>query len=180
MNRVGLPAASRTTFWIALYTILAISSLCSASLHAQSANTLYKLGQAAETREDYDTAFDSYQKAYAKAPKDLRFRTALARVRLWASSTHLTKGRKMLQAGDQQGALAEFLHAAEIDPGNEAAQQEIAHVRDLQGEAQPRVDTGLPEQASRMEEIDSMGSPVQLKPVSNEPLTLHIDRKSVV
>jgi general secretion pathway protein D len=174
MNRVGLPATSRTTFWIALYTILAISSLCSASLHAQSANTLYKLGQAAETREDYDTAFDSYQKAYAKAPKDLRFRTALARVRLWASSTHLTKGRKMLQAGDQQGALAEFLHAAEIDPGNEAAQQEIAHVRDLQGEAQPRVDTGLPEQASRMEEIDSMGSPVQLKPVSNEPLTLHM------
>ena len=41
----------------------------------------------------------------------------------------MTKGRKLLQAGDEQGALAEFLHAAEIDPGNEAAQQEIAKIR---------------------------------------------------
>ena len=83
----------------------------------------------AEARQDYDAAFDDFQKANAKNPKDLTYRTALYRVRVSASAMHITKGRKLLQAGDNQGALAEFLHAAEIDPGNEAAQQEIALVR---------------------------------------------------
>jgi general secretion pathway protein D len=174
MKRAGVPAASRATFWIALCTILAVFSLCGVSLHAQSANTLYKRGQAAEARQDYDLAYDTYEKAYAKAPQDLRLRTALARVRLWCSAGHLTKGRKMLEGGDQTGALSEFLHAAQIDPGNEAAQQEIAHVRALQGAIPDRATDVSPEQASKLEQIDSMGSPIELKPVSNEPLTLHM------
>ena len=52
-------------------------------LHAQSANTFYKQGQAAEAREDFDAAFDDYQKAAAKVPNDLRFRERyLSRPRL--------------------------------------------------------------------------------------------------
>ena len=93
----------------------------------------FKRGQTAEAREDYDAAYDNYQKALAKAPKDLPYRTALYRVRISASAMHVTKGRKLLQAGNEQGALAEFLHAAEIDPSNEAAQQEIARVRQKHG-----------------------------------------------
>ena len=61
----------------------------------ESANTDYKQGQAAEAREDYDTAFDDFQKAFKKDPKDTRFKIALARVRVTASSVHVTKGRKL-------------------------------------------------------------------------------------
>lgn len=174
MNRDRSAAASRSNFWIALLLILAFCGLFAAPLCAQSANTFYKRGQAAEAREDFDAAFDSYQKASAKAPKDLRIRTALYRVRLSASGVHLTKGRKLLLAGDEQGALAEFLHASEIDPGNEAAQQEIARVQARSGQQMQRAPEMSPEAASKQEEIDSMGSPVVLKPVSNEPLTLHM------
>ena len=124
-----------SAFSFALLLVMAILGLSSVSAHAQSANTLYKHGQAADAREDYDAAFDNYQKAAAKAPNDLRYREALIRVRVSASGLHLTKGRKLLVGGDIQGALAEFLHASEIDPGNEAALQEIARVRALQGEA---------------------------------------------
>ena len=109
--------------------------LSSVPLHAQSAKTLFKRGQTAEANEDYDTAYNDYQKALAKAPKDLTYRTALVRVRVSASAMHMTKGRKLLAAGDEQGALAEFLHASEIDPSNEAAQQEIAKVRQKHGES---------------------------------------------
>ena len=77
----------------------------SVSLHAQSANSLYKNGQSAEARQDYDAAFDFYQKANAKNPKDLSYRAALYRVRQTASSMHLTNGRKLQQSGDEQGAL---------------------------------------------------------------------------
>ena len=166
-----------------LFTVAALFSLAAPSLHAQrgqSANSLYKAGQTAEAREDYDAALDAYQKANAKNPKDLSYRAALYRVRVSASAAHLTKGRKLLEAGDQQGALTEFLHAAEIDPGNEAAQQEIARVRAKTGQGPPTEEAALPEPEGEQQEIDSIGAPAELRPISNEPLTLHMTEDAKV
>src|SRR5579863_5134273 len=143
--RAFAPAARRAAVRFATLAVLAVFGLHSVPLHAESARSMFKRGQAAEAREDFDTAFVEHQKAAAKAPKDLEFRTALIRVRVSASGLHMTKGRKLLQGGDQPGALAEFLHAAEIDPGNEAAQQEIARVRAQQGQASPQTETSLPQ-----------------------------------
>lgn len=167
-------------FRIVLLAAFAASLLSGPRAQAQSANSLYKSGQAAEARQDYDAAFDFYQKANAKNPKDITFRAALYRIRTTASAMHLTKGRRLLQAGDEQGALAEFLHAAEIDPGNEAAQQEIAKVRAKTGASPPQTEAAVPEAPGEQQEVNSMGSPVTLKPVSNEPLTLHMVQDSKV
>ena len=152
MKRTPAPAVagimrSRTLFAIALLAAAAGFGLPCARAYGESANTDLKQGQAAEAREDYDTAFVDYQKALKKNPKDVRFKIALARVRVTASSMHVTNGRKLEQAGDTQGALAEFLHAGEIDPSNEAAQQEIARIRQKQGESAPAPEAGLPEPA---------------------------------
>jgi len=171
---------SGAAYGIAVLSVLAIFGMSSAQLHAQSANSYFKTGESAEAREDYDAAFDNYQKAFAKDPKDLRYRTALYRVRVTDSSMHLSKGHKLLASGDEQGALVEFLHAAEIDPGNEAAQQEIAKVRQRQGALAPKSDAGLPEEAGSQDELDTMGAPTELKPLSNEPLTLHMTEDTKV
>ncbi len=167
-------------FWIALFAVLAVFSLSSVSLRAQSANAFFKRGQTAEAKEDYDAAFDNYQKAYKKDAKDLRYRTALYRVRITASAVHVTKGQKLLDAGNEQGALAEFLHAAEIDPSNEAAQQDIARVRQKHGEVAPANETSLPQIEGKQEDLDSMSAPATLRPVSSEPLTLHIQEDAKV
>ena len=151
-----------------------------AKVYAESANTDYKQGQAAEAREDYDTAFDDYQKALKKNPRDTRSKIALSRVRVTASSVHVTNGRKLEQAGDTQAALGEFLHAAEIDPSNEAAQQEIARLRQKQGESAPVPDVGIPEPPAEAEQLQTIESPPELKPVSNEPLSLHMAEDSKV
>jgi len=184
-RRVVAPAAfvavlSRSAFWIALLAASAGFCLTSLPLHAESAASIFKQGQNAEAREDYDTAFNDYQKAYAQTPKDLRYKAAFYRIRVVASSLHVTKGRKLLEGGDAQGAMVELLRAAEIDPANEAAQQEMAHAREKLGEAAPTSDTSLPEGAEKHEEIESMGGPAQLKPVSNEPVTLHMTEDSKV
>jgi general secretion pathway protein D len=153
------------------------------NLHAQhspSASSLYKAGQNAEAREDYDAAFDDFQKANAKNPKDLSYRAALYRVRVSASAVHLTRGRKLLDAGDQQGALGEFLHAAEIDPGNQAAQQAIAQIRAGNGQPSTAADASLPEPTGEQAEIDTIGAPPVLTPISNEPLTLHMTEDAKV
>jgi general secretion pathway protein D len=168
------PSLFRLPIRIAATFLLVLAGLAAVPVRAQSANALFKRGENAEAREDYDAAFNLYQQAQAKAPKDLAIRTALARVRVTDSAVHLTKGRKLIQAGDEQGALVELLHAAEIDPGNEAAQQEIAKLRLKHGEAQrPGSETSLPQEPGTSEELDTMSSPVELKPISNEPLTLH-------
>ena len=164
------PAIWRGAHWIALFGFLALSCL---PLHAESAGSMYKHAQAAEAREDYDAAFDLYQQAFAKAPNELAYRTSLYRIRVSASGFHMSKGRRLLDGGDEQAALVEFLHAAEIDPGNEAAQQEIAKLRKRHGEASPQGETSPPRDEARQQELESMGSPVILKPMSNEPLTLH-------
>jgi general secretion pathway protein D len=174
------PIFRGAAFWIAGLSLLAIFCLSSVRLHAESAYSYFKKGESAEAREDYDAAFDNYQKAYAKDPKDLRYRTALYRVRVTDSSIHLSKGRKLVNSGDDQGALVEFLHAAEIDPGNEAAQQEIAKVRQRRGELATTQEAGIPEEAGKQDEVESMGAPTELKPLSNEPLTLHMTEDTKV
>jgi general secretion pathway protein D len=185
MNRTPAPAVagimtSRTVFAIVLLAAAAGFGLPGARVYAESANTDYKQGQAAEAREDYDTAFDDYQKAFNKDPKDARFKIALSRVRVTASSAHVTKGRKLAQAGDTQAALSEFLHAAEIDPSNEAAQQEIARIRQKQGESASVPEVGLPQPPAEAEQLQMIEAPPELKPVSNEPLSLHMTEDSKV
>ena len=131
---------------------------------AESASNLYKHGQAAEAREDYDAAFDNYQKADAKAPKDLRYRTALVRVRVSASGLHMTKGRKLLAGGRRAGRAGRVPpcrgdrsrqrgRAAGDCPGSQARKDQAPA-----GRAQsPRRCAG------KQQEIDSMGSPVMLQ-----------------
>jgi general secretion pathway protein D len=184
-RRVDAQAASKSVLmgaasWIALLAVVAAFGLSSASLRAQSANTLFKRGESAEAKEDYDAAFDNYQKAYKKDSKDLRYRTALYRVRITASSAHVTKGEKLLKAGNEAEALTEFLRAAEIDPSNEAAQQAIARVRKKNGEVAPASETSVPEAVGKQEDLESMGAPAVLRPVSNEPLTLHMTEDTKV
>jgi general secretion pathway protein D len=177
--RAGI-VALRAAFVLFLAAAAAGVGFPAAKLHAQSANTDFKRGQAAEARQDYDTAFDDYQKALNRDPRDARFKIALARIRETASAAHVSKGRALYQSGDLQGALAEFLHAAEIDPGNEAAQQEIARVRQKQGTNQSAPEIGLPQPPAETEELESVEAPAQLKTLSDEPLSLHMTEDAKV
>ncbi len=172
--------ASRWTLALALLAAVAGFGVPAARLHAESANSDFKQGQAAEAREDYDTAFEFYQKAHTRDPKDARFKIALARIRVTASSAHITNGRKLLQSGDVQGALSEFLHAAEIDPGNEAAQQEIASVRQRQGASAAAPEVGLPQPPGEVQELNQVEAPPELRPLTNEPLSLHMSEDAKV
>jgi general secretion pathway protein D len=182
--RVLFPAAAgqasaRAVLRFALLAVLATVGLSCVGLHAQSVRSEFRRGQDAEARQDYDAAFTFYQQAYNRDPKDLRYRTAYYRLRITAAALHVTKGRQLLQAGDMQGALAEFLHANEIDPADEAADQGIARVREMEGGAAPPP-SSLPVPASEQQQLDSIGAPPQLTPISNEPLTLHMTQDAKV
>ena len=62
---------------------------------AQSAQTYYKRGQAAEATDDFDNAYQNFQKAFTMSPKNEVYRTAYYRVRFTDASMHVTKGRNL-------------------------------------------------------------------------------------
>ena len=179
-HRAATPAATRFVFWIAFFAVLAVLGPGSVALHADAGRSFYKRGQAAETAEDYDAAYLNYQRAYAASPNNLHYRASLYRVRLSASALHVTKGRKLISSGDEQGALVEFLRAAEIDPGNEAAQQEIAKVRNRYVQQAQASAASPPVTSEQAAGIDTIASPTELRPMSSEPLTLHMVEDSKV
>jgi general secretion pathway protein D len=168
MNRKLLFSPLRATFLL----VFALTLAAGASLHAQSAGKLYKQGQAAENSEKWDAAFEAYQQAYAKNPKDLRYRTAMYRVRGAASAIHLTRGRQLEKSGEDQAAMVELLRALDIDPSNEAATQEIEALRERQKHAAVQAPPVPPAEVARQAAFDSLGGPIELKPMSTEPFTM--------
>jgi general secretion pathway protein D len=141
---------------------------------SKSAKSWYKAGQAAELHKDYDTAFADYQHAVNLRPKDLRYKADFARMRFQAAAAHVDRGRVLIQSGDLNGALVQFQRALEIDPSYQAAQQEIDQLQKQISATPPGGPPAPTEQASRMDEtlasISSISGPVELKPLSNEPI----------
>jgi general secretion pathway protein D len=159
--------------------ILGVSlSVCSLAASGPKAKTLYERGQAAEAKDDSIAAYEDYYQAYQKEPKNLRYKTFYERLRFPAASAHVSKGEKLSAQGDVTGALTEFMRALEIDPSNELAHQDIQHAREKLATPQANQETSIPE--SKTAELNQVGSPVQLKPISNEPLTLHMTEDSKV
>ena len=96
----------------------------------------------------------------------------------WRFRARGNRGKTHALRGTTTGALTEFLRALEIDPSNELAHQDIQKARDKLSTTQPNQETSIPE--NKAEELSQVGSPVQLKPISNEPLTLHMTEDSKV
>ncbi len=149
-----------------------IVAACSQLIASDFAKSLYKQGQAAEARQDYDVAFDSYRKATFGDPGNLKYKTACERIRPIASEQHIKRGKALQESGKITGALTEFLRAAAIDPSNEAAGQAIAG---LEGKITPNPQkSDVPQLPNERKRLASLASPINLKPISGEPITLHM------
>ena len=170
----------RSALYALAFFSVAGASLFAPAAHAQSAATWSKRGADAEVREDYDTAYEDYKKAHDKKPKDLRFLAHFERMRFLAATQHIDRGRLLRQSGDYGGAITQFMRAAQIDPSNQAAQQEIERSQREQPAPQPTgaaaVAAGeqMSQQRQTLAAINSIAGPIQLKPVSNDPITLHM------
>lgn len=154
------------------------------SAQAQSASKWNKRGQAAEARSDYDAAYEDYRQAHIKSPTDLRYKTRYENMRFRAAASHVDRGRVFLQGGDVGGALVEFQRALEIDPSNQTAQQEIDQIRATQASGGVAAGPAMQQTARQNEEQKQIGSVkgiTELKPTSNDMITLHMveDTKNI-
>ena len=170
-NRFGVVQARRIVAGAAVLAASAVLAIPPA--HAQSAGSWAKRGADAEFREDYDAAFEAYRQAHLLKPRDLRYQTKFERLRFAAAAAHVDRGRVLRQSGDLNGALTEFERALSIDGGNQTAQQEItATERELSTSPGATLQQQAPIGPSAA--VVSVASPVDLKPISNDPITLHM------
>ncbi len=160
-----------------------VALLCFAAgpvaVHAQSSGAFNKRGQAAEVREDYDTAYEAYKSAVQKSPKNLAYKAHFERMRFLAAVQHIDRGRVLRQNGDYTGAIQQFIRAAQIDASNQAAQQEIEITQreqppvGLTGPAAVAQAEQMSQQHAMLEAVNSIAPPVELKTVTTETYTLH-------
>ena len=146
---------------------------------SDAAKSLYKQGQTAELHQDYEAAFNAYRKSSLEDPTDLRYKSACERTRPIVAEIHVKRGKVLRDSGNITGALTEFLRAVAIDPSNETAEQGIASLKGQISPSPRKAD--IPELPGEWKKLASLAGPVDLKPISNEPLTLHMieDSKTV-
>ncbi|GGG72411.1 cohesin domain-containing protein [Edaphobacter dinghuensis] len=174
---IKLPAFALQAYLL-LFLLAGFLASTPVAAHAQSAKKWAKRGQDAETRQDYDTAYEDYRQATLKNPKDMTYKAHFERMRFQAGVSHIDRGRVLRASGDLTGALNEFLRAREIDPSNQTAQQEIDQLQHPESGAAAvaPTPTATPQpptrQSQMLQELNSVAGPIQLKPVSNDHITL--------
>jgi general secretion pathway protein D len=160
--------------------LLAIFLLLPAAALADQAKKLYDQGRVAEARDDYESAYDLYSKAYELRPTDIRYKAAVTRLRFKAAASYVHRGQKLRDDGKLQDALLLFEKAYVIDPSSDIAQQEIRKTKAMldkeTGGAAPKAQSMTP-MRKRLEQAQE---PVELGPISNVPITLKLTEDSKV
>ncbi len=147
---------------------------------ADKAKSLYNKGKDAEARQNWEQAYEYYKQARDLKPKDLRYRTSFARARFEAAAAHVHRGQQLRDSGDLDGAMAEFMHAAEIDPSLDVAQQEMRRTREMieKKNAQPP-QGAVPSRTTELGRIAAEAEgPAELKPISSAPITMRMTEDS--
>ncbi len=87
--------------------------------------TDYTQGRKAEHLQDYDAAYDYYQKALKNDPENATYLIKFNQARFEASSLHVKNGVKLRDRGQLEAAASEFQRAVAIDPSSPIAEQEL-------------------------------------------------------
>jgi len=126
-------------------------------------------GKKAETAQDYDAAFNFYQKAAKADPYNASYKIKLNRARFEASELHVKRGVELRNQGNLPGAAGEFQRALAIDPGSPIADQELRKTVGMIAEKNRAADAAadLPTDSNE-QPLASM--PPEIKPLSRAPI----------
>ena len=165
--------------------LLVLSSAPSAMARTRKGDKLFKLGQAAEQKQDYDTALPYYEQALATDPNDAAYRILVQRTRFYSSQKHVEAASKLRDQGQLEEALEEFMKAIQVDSSSAIAAQEWRRTQDMiereKAKASKPEERGMtPYQVSvkeTEERISSMVAPPELKPVNRAIQSLKMNNQ---
>src|SRR5256886_2789237 len=126
-------------------------------------------GKKAETAQDYDAAFNFYQKAAKADPYNASYKIKLNRARFEASELHVKRGVELRNQGNLPGAAGEFQRALTIDPGSPIADQELRKTVEMVAEKNRAADAAA-EPVSDANERPLASMPPEIKALSRAPI----------
>lgn len=132
-------------------------------------SSAFKEARKAELKKDWDTALVKYEKALQSEPENAKYLIHEKLVRTQAAVFHVKQGRRLLAGGRGDEAAGEFQKAANIDPTNEAAAQELSRLVAQQAAAKKAREEAL-QQNLKARDQGAAATGVKLKPLSQEPL----------
>ena len=139
----------------------------------------YQQGRKAEDLQDYDAAFDFYQKALKTDPGNANYQIKFNQARFEAGALHVKQGVKLRERGDLQGAAAEFQRAEAIDPSSPIAEQELRKTAELIAEKN-RADNAAAEPPPDAHEQPLASLPPEIKPLSRAPINLKMSNDAKI
>src|SRR5438046_8029850 len=125
-------------------------------------------GKKAEALQDYDAAFNFYQKAAKADPYNATYKIKLNRVRFEASELHVKRGVELRKQSDLQGAAGEFQRAQAIDPSSPVADQELRKTVEMIAEKNRAADAAA-ELPTDPNEPPRAAMPPEIKPLPRAP-----------
>jgi general secretion pathway protein D len=132
-------------------------------------HTDFDQGKKAETLQDYDAAFNFYQKAAKSDPYNALYKIKLNRARFEASESHAKRGVELRNQGNLPGAAGEFQRALAIDPGSPIADQELRKTVEMIAEKNRAADAAA-EPPSDANEQALASMPPEIKALSRAPI----------
>jgi len=156
---------------------LIIVLLISVQGYADSAKSAYNEGVKAEARNNYDDAFQAYAKAHELKPQDAKYFTAFTRLRFYAAVEHIRNGQLLRESGKLQEAAMHFQKAADIDPTNFTAKEELRRTEEMVRKQARGEEVRKP--ASPLDkQVQEAAGPVELQPISNTLINLRLTENS--
>ena len=104
---------------LSLMISLVLMSGCSAGRRA------FSKGESLEAEGRFDEAMYSYAEAFNKDPDVNEYRIRFLKTREVAANLHFKKGSELMDAGNYEGALAEFQSAIGLDPTQTRFRQQV-------------------------------------------------------
>jgi len=141
--------------------------------------TNFNQGQKAQNLQDYDAAYEYYQKALKSEPENTEYKIKFDQARFGAGEAHTKKGLKLLEQGDLENAASEFRRAAVMDPSSVAAEQELRKTVEMIDERE-RAANAASEPPPDNDEAELASAPPQLKPLSRAPINLKMSNDAKV
>jgi general secretion pathway protein D len=136
----------------------------------------YQEGRKAENLQDYDAAYDFYQKALKQEPENAEYQIKFNQARFEAGAFHIKQGVKLRQQGNLQAAMGAFQRAAAVDPSSSMADQEIRKTADLLAEQEHAANAASAAATAANEAEQNMlaSGPPEIRPLSRAPISLHM------
>jgi general secretion pathway protein D len=136
--------------------------------------TDYTQGRRAEHLQDYDAAYDYYQKALKNDPENAEYLIKFNQARFEASSQHVKNGVKLRERGQLEAAASEFQRAAAIDPSSPIAEQELRKTVGMIEEKNRANNAATEPPRNEGGEQPLASTPPELKVLSRAPISLHM------